>query len=285
LPGCEYDYGVLRATKVTYEFAASYQLADDKLIYATTRRGFHSGDWNSAPAGTGLAAFGPETDTDYEIGLKSSWLDHRLSANVALFHNSFKNIQEAVDVGTAVEVSNAAGAKIDGAELELHSRPMRGLDLGLNYSYLDAHYTEYIDHGTGVNYTSEPFPSSKHIVGANAAYSVALPWGDSVTARADYLWQSLRWLDLYGHLLNISSDPILVQPAYSLVNARLTYTLSRYRAEVAVLCTNCTNKTYLEQGLNQRFNTRTSNSLGDVELVPGVPRYIGLEATMHFGGG
>jgi hypothetical protein len=74
--------------------------------YVQAARGFRSGAPNQAlaydpngPCGATAAADGvrPLTDPDtlwtYELGLKSTWADKRIAANIALFHQNWRGVQ------------------------------------------------------------------------------------------------------------------------------------------------------------------------------------------------
>ena len=63
-----------------------YHFTNDVMGYASYAKGFKTGGWTTRltaplPPGSPAQAFGPETDKTYELGLKSEWLDHRLSVN------------------------------------------------------------------------------------------------------------------------------------------------------------------------------------------------------------
>src|SRR3546814_18196289 len=53
-----------------------YQLSGDVFLYGVTRRGYRAGGINTPNLGGTLVpyqTFGPQTVTDYEIGLKADW--------------------------------------------------------------------------------------------------------------------------------------------------------------------------------------------------------------------
>ncbi|MEN9874617.1 MAG: hypothetical protein RL186_1514, partial [Pseudomonadota bacterium] len=96
-------------------FSASYKFADNINSYASFSRGYKAGGFNldrafssvvngvitsivSGPVGSQTIAqpdtsFSPETVDAYEIGLKTQWFDNSLTANLAVFHQTFENFQ------------------------------------------------------------------------------------------------------------------------------------------------------------------------------------------------
>ena len=67
--------------------SASYKFTPDVLGYVTYSVGGRGGGPNltaNLPAGTPLTVK-PENIDNYEVGLKSSWFDQRLQANIAAF--------------------------------------------------------------------------------------------------------------------------------------------------------------------------------------------------------
>lgn len=123
-----------------------YAVTDDTFIYATTRRGYKSGNFNTGAAGPSLISFEPETLTDYEIGVKSQGEIAGISyrGSLAGFTGTFKQIQAQeprFDEGNfGVFVVNVGKASIDGFELQASVAPFEGLEIGAYYGYTDAKY-------------------------------------------------------------------------------------------------------------------------------------------------
>lgn len=110
--------------KLTYLARVDADLAEDVLGYASISTGFKSGNIQD---NAGLTD--PETLTNYEVGLKSRFLDRAVTLNLAAYYSDFKGYQvnQAVtfrdDAGntvrTQIVTQNAKGAKAYGLEAEL----------------------------------------------------------------------------------------------------------------------------------------------------------------------
>ncbi|MEM6912865.1 MAG: TonB-dependent receptor [Pseudomonadota bacterium] len=97
---------------------ASYDLADDILGYFTYSTGFRSGGFN-AP-GVVLEEFDDETLTNYELGLKTQFLDGRVTANIAGFLSESEDFQFFfVDISTGSQIiSNLGEVDIAGIDFD-----------------------------------------------------------------------------------------------------------------------------------------------------------------------
>jgi len=143
-----------------------YALTDDLNVYASASRGFKSGGYNldadafnCLPSGLGTTPSGgdvvsgnitctPDDQTDfhpefsnaYEIGVKSTWFDGRLVANLAVFHTDFKDFQLNQFTGLGFIIRNVPNVESDGAELELTAFPWDGVIGNLSITYADTRY-------------------------------------------------------------------------------------------------------------------------------------------------
>jgi iron complex outermembrane receptor protein len=101
----------------THKINLQYQLDPDAMIYGTWSTGFRPGGNNRLPLAGSYAA---DTLANFEIGWKTSWLDHRLRANGAIFYERWKDAQTAVQGQYGItSIVNAGNAKVEGLEAEL----------------------------------------------------------------------------------------------------------------------------------------------------------------------
>lgn len=143
--------GKARWRKFTPKVGLSYKPSENILLYGSYAEGFRSGGFNGRGTEIGtLGPYNPETVKNWELGLKSEWLDKKLILNLSAFHTKYLNKQEDIVVpdpagATITVVQNAAAATIDGLELEGRAKPLAGLTLGANLGYLHAKYNKYLD--------------------------------------------------------------------------------------------------------------------------------------------
>lgn len=134
---------------------ASGQLTSDVLVYATYSRGAKSGGINlaslpldsSGAVRSELAVVKPEKVDNFEAGLKTQWLDRRLTANIALFLVNVRNYQSTVYdqsiVPAKAYISNIGKVRSKGVEIDLRATPADGLTLYGGGTYNLAKYVSY----------------------------------------------------------------------------------------------------------------------------------------------
>lgn len=243
-----------------------YRPSDDVLLYASISRGFKSGGFDGrADTPERAKPYDPETLWAYEIGVKSTLLDRRLTANLALFYNDYTNLQlssftAAADGSFSALFTNAGAATIRGAEFELAARPVPGLAINFQLGYLDAQYDRYI--GPGGNDISRlrklvNAPEWSGRLGVKYRIDLGDRGGLSIGGDASYRSKTYP---------TVSSSEILAQPGYILVDAFVRWASAKERYYVQVGGKNLTNKRYRTHGFD------LSDSLGYQLAYYGDPR-------------
>ena len=141
----------------------SYKPIQDVQVYAQASRGFRLGGINDpinlplcSPMDKvvfgGYGTWKDEKLWDYELGMKSQWMDRRLTLNVAAFYEDITNLQATATAGTCSSrlVINVPTARSEGVEAELFFRPNEILDFGLSATALDAKLTSSVVSSLGV---------------------------------------------------------------------------------------------------------------------------------------
>ncbi len=161
-----------KETGPSYKFSASFKPVDNITTYATYSTGFRAPAVN---ARAGLPSTVDPTDIiipdgassdnlkNYEIGLKGSWLDGRLNANLAAYLIDWSNIQvQANRVSDSVQfATNIGKARSKGFEFEINALPAEGLSIGVNGSVNDTEVTEL---------TAEEAAISGAVLGSSLAF-------------------------------------------------------------------------------------------------------------------
>lgn len=148
-----------RPSKKSSNFSPKISLGinpmEDMLVYATYTQGFKSGTFNTVNVYDQPEYVEPETVSTIELGIKSQFFDRGLTVNAAVFENEIDDLQVqfiSLFSGGAVSLENAAGARIEGFDIDVQWVPLPnwnpGLVLAFSGSYLDSEYTAYIN-GSG----------------------------------------------------------------------------------------------------------------------------------------
>ena len=134
----------------TPKYGVSYQFTPDLFTYASVSEGFDAGGFNNRASSLATALpYDQEKVTTYEIGVKANALDGRLRADATLFYNAYNGLQETAAVispvnGAFVSVrANANSAHTEGFELESAYKPIEGLSLVGNVSYLKTRFDSF----------------------------------------------------------------------------------------------------------------------------------------------
>ncbi len=216
--------------KFTYRAILDHKFTDDIMGYASYSRGFKSGGYNVAEPGTAdtQAAVRPEVLDAYEIGLKTSLMENRLTFNIAGYYYDYKDLAVSITRQGSLFVINAAAAEIKGVDADFVFSPMDGLRIAGGIGYIDSEYSEFPN---GPTYTPNPNPPFGFIVGSadlsgnetQRSPELTLSVAPSYTFRAGN--GAVTLAASYYHNSGYYSDPEnrLEQPSYELVNASLGY--------------------------------------------------------------
>ncbi len=262
-------------SQVTPKVGLEFQATQDAMFYASYAKGYKSGGFNGRPLSSiaeVLTPYNPETVKSYEVGAKTGWFDRRMTANLAVFYNDYKDMQLTINATPQNFVRNAGAAEIQGAELEIVSRIARGLDFNVSAGYLDAKYTELDPQLATLN---PPLTRAMHLVKApewtlssGLQYAFAVGAAGNITMRADWSYKSRVYQDVFN-------DARLVQPAYDLVNAYVAFATPDERWQVAVFGTNLADERYTLSG-------NSSLGFGLAESTYAAPREWGATLRYRF---
>lgn len=139
-----------------------FQVTDDVLLFAFWQRAYKSGGLgnNAGTETVFLAGFEPERVDNYEIGIKSDWLDNTLRINLNAFRSEYANLVRTViraaNTSTGQETfnDNAAGAKSWGVELEFSYIPTEGLTFYGVVGWLDINYSNFCGDVNGPEFSA-----------------------------------------------------------------------------------------------------------------------------------
>lgn len=201
---------------------------DELMLYADFRNAFKPSALDFGPDYQ-PAVLLPETARSYEAGLKGVAADGRLTWQAEAFRLDFDNLVVATESGF---LTNAAGERLDGVELETRYALTGDLALTVNYAWHDARFTQYqfFDIGSGnyVNVAGKGLPlSPRHLASFGMLYQP--PRGFDSTLVATYVGR--RFLD---------EENIAPVGGYARLDATLGYRFGHY--ELAAEGTNLTNQ-------------------------------------------
>lgn len=274
----------------TPKVGVNYQVTDDAMVYASATKGFKSGGYSNSARALAGADFGQETIWSYELGAKTDWFDHRLRFNVAAFRNDWNGLQFSAVVSSNPPVtgtSNAAAAYINGLEADITAKPDPTITLNGSITLLDAKYVDFKTFNPGANlipfftpgdprYTAAVAGKTGATYDASGLTLVEAPRvslilsgqkdfnfsnGGTFYVRGDYQYTDLTYFQP-------SNTAVASQPAFSLYNASVGYTLPGGHWQAALWGRNLSDQDYV-------LNVSTGAN-GHVTGPIGVPRTFGV---------
>ena len=198
-------------------FTAQYRFNPNLMTYASIARGYKPAGVNYFADTEELLTFDTETSLNYEIGLKSSFLNNRLNFNLAAFISPVENFQiNALDVNTfARQVANV-DADIAGVELEVKATLFKGFDLIAGFGYVDTSFEDF----------SNPF-GNEELEGNNLPYVPEYTYNLALQYRAEFGLFTRLELQGVGESFFDNPNEFRREP-YTLVNARIGYEKENY---------------------------------------------------------
>ncbi len=263
----------------TWRAGVNYSFNRNVMAYASIATGFKSGDFNGGflstdpvQAAVQVQPVPPETDTSYEVGIKSNLFDHRLLANASIFYTRYNDLQVFSLVpspaGPLNSLTSAKAAHNFGADLEFVGKPITNLTLTANVGLLD----------TRIDTFAVLVPGTSSLQGLQLAFSphvsaflmaeYKIPIGqDTLSFQLNASYKGHQFYDS-------TNDPYLAQPGYWLENLRVSYDFGRF--EVAGYIKNLSNLHYW----NDAFDS--TSPFGFIQPVVGTPRRFGVEVNYRF---
>jgi iron complex outermembrane receptor protein len=295
-------------TVLTGKLGLQYQFNDDAQAYLTWSTGYKGAGYeveftadfvNQQPVN-------PETAKAWELGYKAQLFDGALSLNTALFHARYEDLQVQANRGNAdlgivrFVTTNAGSSTTEGVELEVASRPVRGLYLSGGVTYV----TTSVDID-GLNCPlsqqaaapvitgTAPFNTCfRTVAGASPVQNVRggdLPnaprWRGNVSARYEFgipgtsLESFVQLSGTSQSKMNfvIEQDPLTAQDGYTLVDASLGFRDQDNRYRLTFFVKNLFDEHYVS--LLARSSTLSTATLTPNQLTGNVPK----EANRYFG--
>jgi len=130
----------------SWRLGAQYTVSGDLMFYTTAAQGYKGALVNDqlAANGIGKPLVLPEIPMDYEVGVKSTWFDHRLGADLALYHDRVKDFQTNVFIPSTpagFATGNVPYVTSQGVDFSFFGKPLRQLTINGGVLYDDAQYS------------------------------------------------------------------------------------------------------------------------------------------------
>ena len=116
------------------------------MSYFSYSTGYKSGGFNSSgnavtPLTATTRTFAPETSDNYELGVKSVLLDHRLLLNADIYQMDIDQFQARSFNGLSFVIKNAGNIRARGLEVDGQFNPIQHIKIDFGFDYLSSVYT------------------------------------------------------------------------------------------------------------------------------------------------
>lgn len=148
--------------------------------------------------------------------MKAQLFNRRVTANISVFNNDYSNLQLGVVAGNGAVAIASADLRSRGIEVEISARPVDGLILYTNLSYMGTKFTKLPLPGDGLPVAGDKQKLTPPFSGrAGFDYSFDVFGGDKLTLGPSVTWQTKNYQQYPNYLF--PSEP------YGLVDARIAY--------------------------------------------------------------
>jgi len=199
---------------------------DEAVLYADYRNAFKPSAQDFGPDYQPTVLL-PETAQSYEAGIKGAVIGGVLTYDLEGFLQNFQNLVVPLPSGF---LTNAAGERLEGVELETQYQLAPDLTLAGNVAYHNDQFTNYLFFNgiSSVNVAGNQLTLSPHIL-ASGGILYTPPTGFNATVVVNYVGQ--RYLD---------EENLAKVPGYATLAATLGYKFGKY--QISLEGTNLTNQ-------------------------------------------
>lgn len=185
-----------KESDTVFKAALEYRIDDDKMVYGLFSQGFRLGGANNGKAvrvGFVPELYDPDSLNNYELGMKTDWLDGRLRVNATLFHMVWDDVQLSIgsdDIWWLNGYVNGGGGENTGLEMDITFMATQNLRLSGSFYKGDAEFTD-------------DYVTPEGVLEMSAGTKMVDSPSEKVTLAADYtipnIWGGEMWFRLDGY--------------------------------------------------------------------------------------
>jgi iron complex outermembrane receptor protein len=279
-----FNYDVeVKGGEWSYLASLAYKVTDDVLAYGSFSTGHKAAGLNlnaAVTAGSPLV-LKPETVENWEMGLKTTLFDNRVTFNVSAFWADLSGLQANISPsnGARQYLANVGDIRSKGIEVDAALEPFDGLTASLSGSYNDVTYASYPNAPCAVGVAAPCDLTGKRVFQApkwvaNAQVRYEFDWNDRVRpyAQGQVAYRSA----VFGQ---VDNSPFSRIDGYAVTNARIGAEFGEGRYDISLWVNNLFDKAY--------FNTLGSSAIVGAAVYAfsgqlGPPRTFGATLRAEF---
>lgn len=160
--------------------ALMFHASEDLTFYASMAEGFRFGGINGQAAasvsGGVPVTYKSDSLTNYEVGIRSTWLDQRLTADLSFFDIEWSDMQVQQRAGVVAYVDNIGKSRSTGTEFALNALLANGFSVRLVGAHLNAR--------TSTDFTS----ATEGFIPSGTRLAQAPKWTSAANLRYEGSW-------------------------------------------------------------------------------------------------
>jgi len=200
----------------TYKVALSHSFTDDIFVYTSAASGYRRGGVNQPTINSAFSTYDSDTLWNYEAGVKSTWMDGALLANVAVYLIDYDDIQLVVQdpVTFSRETKNVGKAEVSGVEFTLAYQFNDYFDMSFAGSFSSPELQEDVPGGDSGK-KGDRLPGS-----AEENFALTANWNQPISDGLDFY--AIATTKYVGVRLNDFNRDLDVElPSYNLTDLRI----------------------------------------------------------------
>jgi len=250
--------------------SARYRVIPGVMLYGRVATGSQPNSLLVPQTGISASDKG-ETATNYEVGVKSEFLERHALIDLTVFHlNRDRMLALVFESGVFHAAPNSGTAAAQGLELTSSYSPLRGLTFGYHAAYTQSAYTNVAPAAqvqlTGYQLRNVP----RWDMSITAAYDWALTYSWHAHVGGDLRWVDEEW-DEYVQSRPLGGYPAAALPSYTVLN--LNAAVARGPLAVKFFARNLADK---RAYLNSSVIVNDYNTPVQVENYLLQPRTVGI---------
>ncbi|WP_179562557.1 TonB-dependent receptor [Sphingomonas sp. R3G8C] len=280
-------------TDFSWKAGAQFQATPTIMFYGFYGRGYKGPGFNdSFPTATADVVVRPETSRTAEIGVKSSFLNRKLTINLSAFHTKFDNFQvQSFNAALATfQVQNAASVTSKGIEAMVIVAPFTGFTLTSSASLLSSKFDSFAGAQCYPTQTTYGCSATQATFDAAGLTLPAAPrFTSTMLARYEVPLEGTvkpfiqgNWYHRSSINYTVNQAPGATVGAIDVFGASIGAKLSN-RLEISVFCKNCTNEINPTSIGVDSGDSNARNSRGQSTPKLSYTQQFGLDSVRSFG--
>jgi outer membrane receptor protein involved in Fe transport len=192
------------------KLGVKYDFTDDASLSFVAQRGYRSGGASLNIARAQVVAYDPEYTWNYELALRTAWLDKALTVNANAYYVDWSDQQVQVNLGSSIydtQTENAGASHLYGAEVEAAWRPSAKWGLYGSAGYSRTKFDDFTV--TAGSLTAD-------LSGSEFAFAPRWTWA----VGGDYRWDNGLFANLNANYRSSAYGVTGVDQAASRIDAR-----------------------------------------------------------------